>query len=53
MPDIIRVEGLVKKFGEFTAVAGIDFTVQAGKSSDSWDPMAPENPRPSRFSPHF
>ncbi|HET9215734.1 MAG TPA: ATP-binding cassette domain-containing protein [Terriglobia bacterium] len=31
MPDIIRVEGLVKKFGEFTAVAGIDFTVQAGE----------------------
>jgi ABC-2 type transport system ATP-binding protein len=31
MPEIITVEGLVKKFGEFTAVAGIDFTVQAGE----------------------
>ena len=31
MPEIIRVENLLKKFGEFTAVAGIDFTVQAGE----------------------
>jgi ABC-type uncharacterized transport system ATPase subunit len=31
MPEIIRVESLVKKFGEFVAVAGIDFSVQAGE----------------------
>lgn len=31
MSEIIRVESLVKKFGEFTAVAGIDFTVDAGE----------------------
>jgi ABC-2 type transport system ATP-binding protein len=31
MAEIIRVEGLIKKFGDFTAVAGIDFSVQAGE----------------------
>ncbi len=31
MPEIIRVESLVKKFGEFTAVAGIDFNIEAGE----------------------
>jgi ABC-2 type transport system ATP-binding protein len=31
MPSIISVEALVKKFGDFTAVGGIDFTVQAGE----------------------
>jgi ABC-2 type transport system ATP-binding protein len=31
MSEIIRVEGLLKKFGEFAAVDGIDFSVQAGE----------------------
>lgn len=31
MPEIIRVESLLKKFGEFTAVDGIDFTVDSGE----------------------
>jgi ABC-2 type transport system ATP-binding protein len=31
MSEIISVESLTKKFGEFTAVAGIDFTVDAGE----------------------
>jgi ABC-2 type transport system ATP-binding protein len=31
MAEIIRVENLMKKFGEFVAVGGIDFTVQAGE----------------------
>lgn len=29
--DIISVSGLVKRFGDFTAVGGIDFSVQAGE----------------------
>ena len=28
---VIQVEGLVKRFGEFTAVSGIDFTVETGE----------------------
>jgi lipooligosaccharide transport system ATP-binding protein len=35
VPDdlpLIHARGLVKRFGEFTAVAGIDFDVQAGES---------------------
>jgi ABC-2 type transport system ATP-binding protein len=31
MDSIIRVEELVRKFGDLTAVAGIDFTVQSGE----------------------
>lgn len=31
MGAIIEVEGLVKRFGDFTAVAGIDFAVQPGE----------------------
>jgi ABC-2 type transport system ATP-binding protein len=31
MSEIIRVENLVKKFGEFTAVAGIDFAIDPGE----------------------
>ncbi|HEV3260628.1 MAG TPA: ATP-binding cassette domain-containing protein [Gemmataceae bacterium] len=31
MSCVIRVQGLVKKFGDFTAVGGIDFEVNAGE----------------------
>jgi lipooligosaccharide transport system ATP-binding protein len=31
MPDMILARGLVKRYGEFTAVDGISFTVQAGE----------------------
>jgi ABC-2 type transport system ATP-binding protein len=31
MDHVIRVEGLVKRFGDFTAVAGIDFDVRPGE----------------------
>jgi ABC-2 type transport system ATP-binding protein len=31
MPPVIEVQQLVKKFGAFTAVAGIDFTVEEGE----------------------
>src|SRR6516165_3349845 len=31
MNSIIEVQGLVKRFGDFTAVAGIDFAVEAGE----------------------
>ena len=31
MPSVIEVQGLVKKFGDFTAVAGIDFQVEEGE----------------------
>jgi ABC-2 type transport system ATP-binding protein len=31
MSEIIKVESLLKKFGDFTAVAGIDFSVEAGE----------------------
>jgi ABC-2 type transport system ATP-binding protein len=31
MPSVIEVQELVKKFGDFTAVAGIDFEVQEGE----------------------
>jgi ABC-2 type transport system ATP-binding protein len=31
MEDIVQARNLVKKFGSFTAVAGIDFDVQAGE----------------------
>jgi ABC-2 type transport system ATP-binding protein len=31
MSEIIRVDNLSKKFGEFTAVDGIDFSVEAGE----------------------
>jgi ABC-2 type transport system ATP-binding protein len=31
MSSVIQVQGLVKKFGSFTAVAGIDFEVYAGE----------------------
>jgi ABC-2 type transport system ATP-binding protein len=30
-PEVIAVRGLVRKFGDFTAVAGIDFSVQRGE----------------------
>ena len=30
MDEVIRVESLVKKFGDFTAINGIDFAVEAG-----------------------
>ncbi|MCG0239147.1 MAG: ATP-binding cassette domain-containing protein [Firmicutes bacterium] len=31
MTEVIRVEGLVKRFGDFTAVDGVSFTVQQGE----------------------
>jgi ABC-2 type transport system ATP-binding protein len=31
MPSVIQVQALVKKFGDFTAVAGIDFEVEEGE----------------------
>lgn len=31
MPDIIEVDGLTKKYGDFTAVAGISFRVREGE----------------------
>ena len=31
MPSVIEVQKLVRKFGDFTAVAGIDFTVEEGE----------------------
>src|SRR5467141_1942391 len=31
MQSVIEVQGLVKKFGDFTAVSGIDFQVEEGE----------------------
>jgi lipooligosaccharide transport system ATP-binding protein len=31
MPDMIVARGLVKRYGEFAAVDGISFTVEAGE----------------------
>ncbi len=30
MDEIIKTEGLIKKYGDFTAVKGIDFSVKSG-----------------------
>ena len=30
MPDAIRAEGLVKRYGKLTALAGVDLTVPEG-----------------------
>ena len=40
---MIEVKKLVKKYGSFTAVNGIDFSVKKGKFSDFSDPMVQEN----------
>jgi len=40
----VEATGLVKRFGEITAVDGIDLTVRTGRSSESWAPTGPARP---------
>lgn len=36
--EIISVTNLIKKYGEFQAVNGINFSVEQGEVFDSWVP---------------
>jgi ABC-type multidrug transport system ATPase subunit len=40
---MIEVEHLVKKFGDFTAVADLSFTVESGQVMGFLGPMVPAN----------
>ena len=42
---MIEVEHLVKKFGDFTAVNDLSFTVARGQVMGFWGPMGPANRR--------
>jgi hypothetical protein len=46
--SMIRVQQLVKKFGDFTAVDNVSFDVAKAKFSPSSAPTAQEKPPPSR-----
>ena len=48
---MIEVEGLVKKYGSFTAVDGVSFDVPKGEIHGFLGPTAPARPRPSGWSP--
>ena len=41
---LIRSKNIVKKYGEFTAVKGVDFDVKTGEVSGFSAPTAPANP---------
>ena len=45
MPGGIRAEGLVKRYGEVTALDGLDLAVPRERSSDCSDPTGPARPR--------
>lgn len=53
MEDIIVVEDLVKKFGNFEAVKGVSFSVKKEKSSPFLAQTEREKPPPFTCSPHF
>jgi ABC-type multidrug transport system ATPase subunit len=49
MSDAIVVEGLVKRYGDMTALDGIDLTVPRAPSSGCSAPTAPARPQPTRL----
>ena len=43
--SVIQVSGLVKNFGNFQALAGLNMSVEEGTIHGVWALMAQENPR--------
>ncbi len=43
--SVIQVSGLVKNFGNFQALAGLNMSVEEGTIHGFWALMAQENPR--------